>query len=118
MLVVATFGNGIYQINLQGSGGVLSTQENSFDYFDSKIYPNPTSEKINLSFNLNTNEDYRWIIFNQMGTVVKQSNNLNGLKGNNNLKIKTSELSSGVYFLSLRSIGNSITKEFIVNKMK
>jgi hypothetical protein len=115
LLVVATFGNGIYQINLQGPGGVLSAEENSFDYFDSKIYPNPTSEKINLSFNLKTNKDYRWIIFNQMGTVVKQSNNLNGFNGNNKIDINTSELVSGVYFLSLRSRGNSITKEFIIN---
>jgi photosystem II stability/assembly factor-like uncharacterized protein len=117
LLVVATFGNGIYQINLQGPGGVLSTNENSFDYFNSKLYPNPTSEKINLSFNLNYNEDYRWIIFNQMGTVVKQSSNLNGLKGGNNININLSGFSDGVYFLSLKSRGNSITKEFIVNKV-
>ena len=70
-----------------------------------------------LSFNLNYNEDYRWIIFNQMGTVVKQSSNLNGLKGRNNININLSGFSDGVYFLSLRSRGNSITKEFIVNKV-
>jgi hypothetical protein len=50
-----------------------------------------------------------------MGTVVKQSNNLNGFNGNNKIDINTSELVSGVYFLSLRSRGNSITKEFIIN---
>ena len=52
-----------------------------------------------------------------MGTVVKQSSNLNGLKGGNNININLSGFSDGVYFLSLRSRGNSITKEFIVNKV-
>ena len=112
LLVVATYGNGVYQINLSSPNILLSNNEISFNDIDLNIFPNPAKDHINLSFNL-TNE-YRWVIYNELGAIVNQSRTKKSY-GNTTEKIDVSELKSGVYFISIIKDGNAITKEFIIN---
>ena len=112
LLVVATYGNGVYQINLSSPNILLSNNEISFNDIDLNIFPIPAKDYINLSFNL-TNE-YRWVIYNELGGIVNQSRTKKSY-GNTTEKIDVSELKSGVYFISIIKDGNSITKEFIIN---
>ena len=109
-MVVATYGNGVYQINLSSSNILLPNNEISSNNIDLKIYPNPAKDLINLSFNL-TNE-YRWIIYNELGAIVNQSRTKKSY-GNTSEKIDISDLKAGVYFVSIINDDKVITKEFI-----
>jgi hypothetical protein len=102
LLVVATYGNGVYQID------IIS------DKLELNIYPNPTSKNINISISENNLKEYRWVIYNDLGSIVNQSRTI---KKSNivNEKIDVSNLNSGVYFISFISGEKVITKEFIKN---
>jgi hypothetical protein len=115
LLVIATFGNGIYQINLTSPNVLLSSDEDLVDNFEMNIFPNPTTENINLSFNLNRPQDYRWVIYNELGAIVTQSKVHNNYSGTVNENINTNNFKSGVYFISLIINKRAITKEFIIN---
>ena len=116
LLVIATFGNGIYQINLTSPNVLLSSDDNLVDNLEMNIFPNPTNDKLNLSFNLNTSQDYGWLIYNELGAIVSQSRINNNYSSLNIIEeINVSELKAGLYFISLIVDDNVITKEFIVN---
>ena len=115
LLVIATFGNGIYQINLTSPNVLLSSDEDLVDNFEMNIFPNPTTDNINLSFNLNRPQDYRWVIYNELGAIVTQSKVHNNYSGTVNENINTNNFKSGVYFISLIINNRAITKEFIIN---
>jgi len=111
LLVVATYGNGVYQINIPNSNVLLSNNEISLDDMQFNVFPNPTTEVIN--FSLKTNKDYRWVIYNQLGSIVNQSPTKKGV-GNTNEKINISNLKPGLYFISVIIDGKSITNEFLI----
>ena len=114
--MIATFGNGIYQINLTSPNVLLSSDDNLVDNLEMNIFPNPTNDKLNLSFNLNTSQDYGWLIYNELGAIVSQSRINNNYSSLNIIEeINVSELKAGLYFISLIVDDNVITKEFIVN---
>ena len=80
------------------------------------IFPNPTNDKLNLSFNLHTSQDYRWLIYNELGAIVSQSRINNNYSSLNIIeKINVSELKAGLYFISLITNDHVITKELIIN---
>jgi pimeloyl-ACP methyl ester carboxylesterase len=64
---------------------------------DLKIYPNPTSEKATISFNLKENKNLNLLIFNGLGQVVKRLDLQNLNVGENQIEIDTEELPSGLY---------------------
>ena len=115
LLVVATFGNGVYQINLTSPNILLYSDNDLVDDFKMNIFPNPTRDNLNLSFNTINSNNYQWIIFNEIGAKVSQSKANNYFSTAVNEQISVGDLKSGLYFISLIIEGNVITKEFIVN---
>ena len=72
------------------------------------LYPNPTVNDINITFDDNVNENVTFNIFDMSGRIVKQGN----LFSNN---INVSNLNRGTYFINL-NVGNEIvTKRFVKN---
>jgi hypothetical protein len=114
LLVVATYGNGVYQINLNSSNILLSSNDIHSDKLELNIYPNPVSETICISISENNLNDYRWVIYNELGSIVNQSRSIKN-SGIINEKIDVSNLKSGVYFISFISGEKVLTKEFIKN---
>ena len=115
LLVVATFGNGVYQINLTSPNVLLYSDNDLVDNFKMNIFPNPTRDNLNLTFDSRNSNNYRWVIYNEVGAKVSQSKINNHYSSTVNEKINVSDLKSGLYFISLIIEGNIITKEFIVN---
>jgi hypothetical protein len=114
LITGATYGNGVYQINLNSSNILLSSNDIISEKLELNIYPNPTSKNINISVSENNLKEYRWVIYNDLGSIVNQSRTI---KKSNivNEKIDVSNLNSGVYFISFISGEKVITKEFIKN---
>ena len=112
LLVVATYGNGVYQINLSSPNILLSDNNLLSDEIEFNIFPNPSTDFINLSFK--SNSDYRWVMYNELGSIVNQSRTKKS-NGKTVELINTSDLKSGIYFMSIIIDGNAITKEFLIN---
>lgn len=72
---------------------------NEFEIFSS--YPNPFDEIININFNLNTAGKFSIRMFDDLGKMVIEKNDLNGLSGFNSAFIDTEQLSKGTYSLQL-----------------
>jgi hypothetical protein len=76
-----------------------------------KLYPNPTTEIVNLKFN-NSVEQISITIFNLMG---QELNNYNRPLDNGTTSIDVSEYNSGIYFIKIASGENSTIKKVIKN---
>jgi len=77
--------------------GPIPTRQSLEDYL--VVYPNPTSDKININKNVDIN------VFNYIGDNVISKNNTNTLD--------VSKLSAGVYMLQINYKNKSITKQLI-----
>ncbi|WP_298225135.1 M14 family zinc carboxypeptidase [Flavobacterium sp.] len=93
-----------FKVNLL-QNSVLATTNNVVSPFS--IYPNPTNAVLNIS---TTHNDYSIRIFNLVGQLVYSSKNNDGFQ---NLDIKT--LTSGLYFVELKSNGFVETQKFYKN---
>ena len=97
----ATFGRGIWESN------VNSTTASSDNILSRgiKIYPNPSSDKINIEgFE---NKKFKLKIFNTTGQIVLRSEN------NNTISVKN--LDKGCYILELQDdMGNSVVEKLII----
>ena len=78
------------------------------------IRDSPTSQCINISISKNNLNEYRWVLYNELGSIVNQSRTIKTY-GIVDEKIDVSNLKSGVYFISFISGEKVLTKEFIKN---
>jgi hypothetical protein len=109
-LTVATYGSGIFQTTITEIGDVLSVE--NIERTEVNIYPNPTSDIINIEFDARKSERVRCVFYNEVGKEVK-SNFENINTGINKLTFNVNGLKTGVYFVSLNIDGNLITKQFV-----
>lgn len=99
-----------YYLNIayQGTGINDKQLENNV-----KVYPNPTSDVLNISINNIDNSDINVELINITGSVVyeKQLHNISSY----NLEINSTVFSNGVYYLKLNSNKEVIVKRIILN---
>ena len=109
-LTVATYGRGVFQTIINSVDDILST--NDMEKIELKLYPNPTIDVLNIEFLSTKVEKINCIIYNEVGKIV-HSFTKHVFVGENKLSVDVKSLKSGVYFVSLESEENSITKQFI-----
>uniref|UniRef100_UPI0025D75BE1 T9SS type A sorting domain-containing protein n=1 Tax=Flavobacterium sp. TaxID=239 RepID=UPI0025D75BE1 len=78
------------------------------------VFPNPASGFVNVSFWLNTALTTTILLRNSQGQVV-YSLVILAQAGTNNLEIDISDLSVGLYFLSIQTKAYSIIKKVVIN---
>ncbi len=107
-------GNSMFldNINVEGSTAIVSnTNITSLNHLN--ISPNPSKGWLNMDISFNQIENYSIVIHDAVGKVA-YSRNLSGNRLNEQLDI--SKLSNGVYFISIITGNESITKKFILAK--
>ena len=108
-------GNNIYldDINIYSGAPsddiVMGLNDNSF-LNGINLFPNPSQNEINISFELLSSEKLPIEIYDFSGKLI-QSNVLNGLQGKNLVQYSTETLSNGMYSVK---IGSSLMRQFIV----
>ena len=107
---VATYGRGIFQTTITSVDDVLSLD--NVERKQLSIYPNPSSDIINVEFTANKSERVRCVFYNEVGKEVK-SNFENINTGINKLTFDVNTLKTGVYFVSLQLNNETITNQFI-----
>jgi hypothetical protein len=109
MLVAATFGRGLWQIDISSQVGI---EENELSNTEKpKIYPNPTSDGlIHIEFPKSNNQnEFAYYIYNVVGGVVKE-----GQLTEMDNTIDISSLSKGVYMIKVfNSKNKSFTEKLI-----
>jgi len=77
------------------------------------VFPNPSSDFINVEFNHNSEEAATIQIHNMVGEMVYKTN-FTMIRGANQIVVPVSELNAGIYFMSLQSNdGSSVLKLMI-----
>lgn len=86
--------------------------ENSF-----VVYPNPASQNVNIAFSIVEKNKVTITIYDVLGNTVSTLSQASTFdKGNNSINLNTSELASGIYYVSLVVNGSKQTKKLIISK--
>ncbi len=104
-IYAGTYGRGVWASPIVPS--VLST-ESFLSSKDVTLYPNPTNDKITLSFNKGTEADFN--VFDLLGKLVIYQPNVSITQSHD---IDVSKLNNGVYFVRINSDAGTITKKII-----
>ena len=78
-----------------------------------RVYPNPATDVLNIEVNASQASEMSINVYNIMGQNV-MSKNVNITTGMNTRSISTSELNSGIYFVTVKANGFENTMKFIV----
>lgn len=103
-----TYGRGIWDFELE-EGFVATKEELIANRSAFNVYPNPFTDHITLDIEYSGFTDIN--ITNQEGKLVKTIAN----KNLNNLTIDLSELTTGIYFVSIRIENRLITEKIVKN---
>lgn len=108
----ATFASPAFVGGFTGVNQLTNVVVNSF-----VVYPNPASQNANISFNIVENNTVTINIYDILGNLVSSLNKGNEFeKGNHTVNLNTSNLSSGIYTVSLEVNGAKETKKLIINQ--
>jgi hypothetical protein len=78
-----------------------------------RVYPNPVTDVLNIEVNASQASEMNISVYNIMGQNV-MSKNVSLTTGMNTRSISTSELNSGIYFVTVKANGFENTMKFIV----
>ena len=78
-----------------------------------RVYPNPATDVLNIEVNASQASEMSISVYNIMGQMV-MNQNVNVTTGMNTRSISTSELNSGIYFVTVKANGFENTMKFIV----
>ncbi len=79
----------------------IDTLNTEDDYNKAAAVPNPMRANTTIKFTAQTNEDVQLRVYNQLGVLVKQQT-FKARKGQNSLPLTRENLSSGLYFCTLK----------------
>jgi thiol-disulfide isomerase/thioredoxin len=79
-----------------------------------RVYPNPANDAVLVDFSLKSNSDVQITLVNAFGQVVRDLGSRSYANGQNNVRIETANLASGVYFLSISNADGALTQRLSV----
>ena len=103
------------QLYIQGdyvSGQVNSISENEFNRGIGDIFPNPATDKINLTVNVNELSGLKLALYNSNGQFIRDYTR-NVYSGENILELNINDLSSGIYLLKITDNTNQVIRRFL-----
>lgn len=107
------------------SGEILNAGKSSIDNvgieenevaFEMSVYPNPSSDNVNVSFHLQQTEQVSVMITNTLGQVVINTSETTRDAGMNTVTFNGDQLPNGVYMVHLKVGEQIITQKLIVQK--
>ena len=95
---------------------VLSNEPAIEDNYGLNIFPNPSSETINVSFKLNKTSDVKLSIFDFSGKEIFMGQEEKMTQGNHSENIRISQFSAGIYIVNLRVDGQNESRKLVTIK--
>lgn len=112
-LRVATHGNGAYQrdlIEVPSATKELAWVNN----LQLKIFPNPSSDRTNLTYNLAESADISFSLLSANGQMIRDISQQKQSIGNHHLSIPVNDLPRGLYYLQMQIKGKQLMKKIAV----
>ncbi|MGB0862845.1 MAG: reprolysin-like metallopeptidase [Saprospiraceae bacterium] len=81
-----------------------------------RIYPNPTTDLLNISLRLATTEQVSFTVYDAIGQLVMEGALINAIAGTNDLQLNTNQLVNGVYALVIEGETFNITEKIVVSR--
>ncbi|MBT3208470.1 MAG: T9SS type A sorting domain-containing protein [Bacteroidetes bacterium] len=117
LVVAGTHGNGIFSTHINSVSEIIGTPENpEFAKIELKVFPNPASDKISLSFSSEKSDRAEIGIFDESGKLVKNLVTNKLAQGENKVDVKLTGLSNGIYFCRLKQNKYFGAISFVINK--
>lgn len=97
-------------------GTTVGVKENVSDNFNLNVFPNPTSNELNVNFNYSTVTKIELLIVDMLGKESKLVYTGNTIIGNNNIKIdlQNNNLANGSYKLLMKENGKVVGEKGVV----
>ena len=115
LVVMATHSHGIFSTNFISVNDIVTVHELAANIsLDTKLYPNPTSDEVNINYEIPTNSDVEIILLDEMGRSIRTTSKKHQSKGNYSEKMNVNDLASGIYYVSIHAGQISETKAIIV----
>lgn len=116
-VVVATHANGIFSAVYKSVDDIVSTEDLSMaDPFMLRVQPNPAAgQNIQVNFQAGSPDNLQITISDELGRELSQQR-IKASTGPNEQQIEIGHLTSGIYYLTLRSASARKTVRFIVNR--
>jgi len=117
LVVVATHSNGIYSSHITNASDVgvktilLGREDLNFNN-----YPNPFSNSTTIHFSLKAKSDICLQIFDMSGRLINTLANQAMDPGEKNFQFSSGNLSSGIYYCTLKTNGSVQTRSLVVSK--
>lgn len=109
--------NRIHYMQIEKSALVgVSESQNIAGFKLSECYPNPANSTTMVQVNLLKDAEVSVTVVNVMGQVVTQMPVSTMRSGSSNVSIDVSEMTAGIYYCTVETGGQKITKKFIVQK--
>ena len=117
-IYAATHGRGIYKTDQYHDFvlGIDNNKPKSENKPELKVYPNPASDNINISFVLPKPSNVSIRIYDMKGREVKLVNHTNKSFGANNTAIDVRGLSKGTYIVNLTAGEHSVSSKIIISR--
>ncbi|HLV45848.1 MAG TPA: T9SS type A sorting domain-containing protein, partial [Flavobacterium sp.] len=80
---------------------------------DFKLYPNPTSDRITVSFSSETMQDVTFKLYDYTGREIQSQTVQNS--GQVETVVDLSQVSTGVYLLTIKDGSHTVTKQVVKN---
>lgn len=109
-------GNAIYidELQIGSKWDVTGINNDRQKEVDASVYPNPASENVQLSFDLQQQKQVDIKVVNATGQTVKQINSGNFSKGLNKVSFNVSDWEAGLYIAQVNVEGNTHPVRFVV----
>lgn len=100
-LIAATYGRGLYRYELLETTSIndLSTTD-----FEVSLFPNPVSDVLNITFELENQTSLSLYLTDLQGRKIKTIANQSFLSGTQQLAVEVSDVSKGHYFLVMETV--------------
>lgn len=103
----------MYIDNLAFSGTATGIKENTVNLINLTVFPNPSNEKVVLNYTLKSTENVVIKISDVTGKIVKELKP-NGVIGNNKQELNISNLSQGIYTITIQGDNSLSSQKLIV----
>ena len=117
ILLIETATNKVWNANdVPLTGSTLGIATVSDVLTGLSIYPNPFTNQANINFSLSKDENVTISVTNLLGLNVMNINNGLLSAGNHNIMLNGNNLTSGMYFVTLKAGDYSLTQKVLLNK--
>lgn len=115
LVVMATHSHGIFSANFTSVNDIVTVHENGIiASLETRVFPNPSSDEVNLNYELSRNSDMEILLLDELGRTIRVISKNHQSKGTHQEQFSVNDLAAGIYYVSLRAGEIVETKTIVV----